>query len=415
LAFALVLIVFAGGVLVGRSRGSRISDAPPQDLGANFEPFWETWNLVEKHYVGRNSIERQQLTRGAIRGLLDSLGDLEHTHFQTKDEFEHYVKFMNGEAHGIGVRLKISNQRPRVLETLVGSPARAAGIQVGDVLTEVDGTDCMGLSLGRVLALIRGGSADSLVHLRIRRDGEEKLLEVQVHRAKENMAPVVWQMIPGQPVLHLSIRHFDKKTHAMVRSALHDAELQHAKGLILDLRNCPGGLVDEALAVTSEFLKDGTIVIEQNAEGKQTHLPVRSAGMATKLPLCVLINDRTCSCAEVLAAAIKDHGRGPVIGTRTVGMGTMLHPFEMSDGSVVFLAVAEWFTPNGHRLWHQGVAPTIEVQLPEDVDALLPGAEKYLPLETFAKLKDRQLKKALGFFQKQELVARSTSASGVAE
>src|SRR5207253_671191 len=149
--------------------------------------------------------------------------DLEHTHFQTKEEFAHYVKFMNGDAHGIGVRLKISNRQPRVLETLVGSPAREAGIQVGDVLTEIDGADTTGLNLGRVLALIRGGSPDSSVHLRIRRAGRDNLIEMDVHRAQENMAPVVWQMIPDKPVMHLSIRHFDKKTHALVRSALHDA------------------------------------------------------------------------------------------------------------------------------------------------------------------------------------------------
>src|SRR5262249_37930045 len=234
----------------------------------------------------------------------------------------------------------------------------------------------------------------------IRRAGKEKLLDVNVNRAKENMAPVVWQMIPDKKVMHVSIRHFDKKTHAMIRSALHDAKLQHAK-LILDLRNCPGGLVDEALAVTSEFLKDGTIVIEQDAEGKRTPVSVRAGGMATDLPLCVLINDRTCSCAEVMAAALKDHGRGPVIGTRSAGMGTLLHPYEMSDGSVTFLAIAQWLSPNGQRLWHQGVAPTFEVSLPEDVDALLPGAESYLQAETFAKLEDRQLRKALGFLSEE--------------
>jgi carboxyl-terminal processing protease len=412
----LVLILFGSGVLVGRSHNSRVSRTPPENLAATFEPFWETWNLVEKHYVGRNITGRKQLTRGAIRGLLDSLGDLEHTHFQTKEEFEHYVKFMNGEAHGIGVRLKTSTGQPRVLETLVGSPARTAGIQVGDILTEIDGTDTTGLSLGRVLALVRGGSADSSVHLRIRRAGEENLLDVQVHRAKENMAPVVWQMIPGKPVLHLGIRHFDKKTHGMIRTALHDAQVQHAKGVILDLRNCPGGLVEEALAVTSEFLKVGTIVIEQDADGKQTPVSVRAGGMATNLPLCVLINDRTCSCAEVMAAALKDHGRGPVIGTRTAGMGTILHPFEMSDGSVLFLAIAEWLSPNGQRLWHQGVAPTIQVQLPEDVDALLPGAERYLRPETFVKLEDRQLREALGVLGAQpELVAQAAMVSGISE
>lgn len=401
LAFTLVLILFGSGVIVGRSQIPQVPKTPPDNLAGTFEPFWETWNLAEKHYVGRNQIDRQQLTRGAIRGLLDSLGDREHTHFQTKEEFEHYVKFMNGDAHGIGVRLKISNHQPRVLETLVGSPARAAGIQVGDVLTQIDGADTTDLNLGRVLALIRGGSPDSLVRLRIRRAGQDNVIEMDVHRAKENMAPVVWQVIPNQSVMHLSIRHFDKKTHAMVCSALHDARLQHAKGLILDLRNCPGGLVDAAMAVTSEFLKSGTIVIEQDADGKGTPVPVRAGGMATDLPLCVLINDRTCSCAEVMAAALKDHGRGPVIGTRSAGMGTLLHPFQMSDGSVTFLAIAQWLSPSGQPLWHQGVAPTFEVSLPEDVNALLPGAEHYLQAETFAKFQDRQLSKALGFLSEK--------------
>ena len=155
LAFALVLSIFGGGVLVGRTHDSRVSRTPPENLGATFEPFWETWNLVEKHYVGRNITGRKQLTRGAIRGLLDSLGDLEHTHFQTKEEFEHYVKFMNGEAHGIGVRLKISNGQPRVLETLVGSPARAAGIgHRGDARAEGEsvGVDAVVAGVGVAVA-----------------------------------------------------------------------------------------------------------------------------------------------------------------------------------------------------------------------------------------------------------------------
>jgi carboxyl-terminal processing protease len=407
----MVLILFGSGVLVGRSQNKFVSRTPPENINASFEPFWETWNLVEQHYVGRNGIHRQQLTQGAIRGLLDSLGDLEHTHFQTKEEFEHYVRFMNGEAHGIGVRLKMSNRQPRVLETLAGSPARLVGIQVGDVITAIDGTNTTGLSLGRVLALLRGGSAGSSVQLSIRRAGQESLLEMRAPRAKENMASVVWQMVPNKSVLHLGIRHFDKTTHKMVRSAIHDAQLQHAKGVILDLRNCPGGLVEEALAVTSEFLKEGAIVIEQDTDGKQTPVKVRSGGMATDLPLCVLINERTCSCAEVMAAALKDHGRGPVIGTRSAGMGTLLHPFEMSDGSVLFLAIAEWLSPSGERLWHHGVAPTVDVPLPEDINALLPGAEHYLAPQAFSKLEDRQLSKALGMLSgEKQQIARNCQA-----
>jgi carboxyl-terminal processing protease len=395
LAFGLVLTIFGSGVLVGRSHDRKAPRTPPSDLGANFEPFWETWNLVEKHYVGRNITNRQQLTRGAIKGLLDSLGDPEHTHFQTKEEFEHYVKFMNGEGHGIGVRLQMAHHQPRILETLPGSPARAAGLQVGDVITAVDGSDPTGLPLGQVLALIRGGSAGSSVHLDVRRAGQDHVLSFDVCRAKENVIPVVWQMVPEKSVMHLAIRHFDKKTHRLVRAALREAQLQKAKGLILDLRSCPGGLVDEAMAVTSEFLKQGAIAIQENDEGHRTPIPVRGDGMATEIPMCVLVNKRTCSCAELMAGALKDHDRATIIGVRTAGMGTMLHPFEMSDGSVLFLAVAEWRTPKGTRIWHQGIEPTIAMQLPEGADALLPGAESYLLSKTFAKLADCQLNQAL--------------------
>jgi carboxyl-terminal processing protease len=396
LAFALVIGVFVGGVKVGRSREA-IDRTPPADPAAALEPFWETWNLAEKHYVGRNETQRRHLVQGAIKGLLDSLGDQGHTHYETHEEFRRYVQVMNGEGHGIGVRLRLAHRHPRVLETMAGSPARAAGIQVGDIISEIDGSDTTGLPLHQTLALLRGGSPDSQVHLRIQRTGSETL-EFHVQRAKETMPPVVWQMVPEKPVMHLAIRQFDKRTHGLVRTALEDARRIHVQGLIVDLRNCPGGLVDEAMAVTSEFLAGGTIAFQQDCEGKQAPITAKPGGLATDLPLCVLINDATSSAAEIMAGALKDHGRGPVIGTRTAGLGTMLHPYRMGDGSAVFLAIAEWVTPNGHRIWHQGIEPTIEMNLPVDINALLPGATAYdaqLETQTFTMLEDRQLYNAL--------------------
>jgi carboxyl-terminal processing protease len=179
------------------------------------------------------------------------------------------------------------------------------------------------------------------------------------------------------------------------------------QGLVVDLRNCPGGLVDQAMAVTSEFLPDGDIAIERTAEGKQIHHQVKPGGLATAIPVCVLINSDTSSAAEVMAAAIKDHHRGTVIGSRSAGLGTMLHPYRMSDGSVVFLAIAEWLTPHGDRIWHQGVAPTVQMQLPDEANALLPSATAYLDPQTFTKLEDRQLDKALTLLcGSSELVAQ---------
>lgn len=393
LAFAVMVVIFGAGVTVGRSREA-ISRTPPNDSAPALEPFWETWNLAEKHYVGRNGAQRRHLVQGAIKGLLDSLGDQGHTHYETQEQFDRYAKIMNGEGHGIGLRLRLAHLQPRVLETLKGSPARTAGIQVGDVITEIDGTDTTGLPLHQTLALLRGGPGDRPVHLRIHRTSSESL-EFHVQRARETMTSVVWQMVPEKPVMHLAIRQFDKRTHGLIRSALADARRMRIQGLVLDLRNCPGGLVDQVMAVTSEFLPDGTIAIKRDSEGKQTPETVKPGGLAADFPLCVLINDETSSAAEIMAGALKDRGRGSVIGTRTTGLGTMLHPYRMSDGSVVFLAIAEWLTPNGHRIWHQGITPTIEMQLPDDANALLPGAMAYLEPQTFMKLEDRQLHQAL--------------------
>src|SRR6266478_2738092 len=325
LAFTLIVAVFWAGTKVGSREA--ISRTPPDNSAATLEPFWETWNLAEKHFV--NGAQRQRLVQGAIRGLLDSLGDQGHTHHETKEEFERYVTVMNGEAHGIGVRLRLVHHLPRVLETMPGSPARAAGILVGDEITAIDGSDATGMPLNQVLALIRGGPGGSPVHLSIRRPGVETM-EVSLRRAKETMAPVVWQVVPDMSVMHLTIRQFDKRTHGLVRTALQDARRMHVQGLVVDLRNCPGGLVDQAMAVTSEFLPAGDIAIERTAEGKQIHHQVKPGGLATAIPLCVLINSDTSSAAEVMAAALKDHHRGPVIGSRSAGLGTMLHPYRMS-------------------------------------------------------------------------------------
>ena len=393
LAFGLIAGVFVAGVKVGRSHEA-MSRTPPENSAAALEPFWETWNLAEKHYVGRNDTGREHLVQGAIKGLLDSLGDQGHTHFETKEEFDRYVKVMNGEAHGIGVRLRVAQRQPRVLETIPGSPARNSGIQVGDVISEIDGSDTTGLPLNQVLAILRGGAADSVVHLHIQRAGSESL-DYDIRRAKESMAPVVWQVVPHQPVMHLAIRQFDKRTHGLVRNALSDVRRMNVQGLVLDLRNCPGGLVDEVMAVTSEFLHDGIIAIERDADGKQTPHAVKPGNLGADLPLCVLINEETSSAAEIMAGALKDRGRGPVIGARTAGLGTMLHPYRLCDGSVDFLAIAEWLTPNGERIWQHGITPTIEMKLPAEVNALFPGALAYPDPRTFSHLNDRQLAHAL--------------------
>jgi carboxyl-terminal processing protease len=166
-------------------------------------------------------------------------------------------------------------------------------------------------------------------------------------------------------------------------------------GLLIDQRGNPGGLREQAIAVTSEFLKEGNVFLEQDLHGVQTPVPVKAGGIVTDLPVCVLIDEGTASSAEIFAGAIQDQHRGKLVGTRTFGTGTVLQPFELEDGSAVLLAVSQWLTPSGRKIWHQGITPDIEVTLPDGVGALLPEAAGNLDAATLARSEDRQLLRAI--------------------
>jgi carboxyl-terminal processing protease len=403
---ALFLLGLGASYQVGRSNWQGISRTPPDDLGKTFEPFWETWNLVQKNYVDPSAAKNQLMAQGAIKGMLESLGDTGHTYYLTPEEYEQYVASMKGEGKGIGVRLTLHNQLPKVMETFAGSPARTAGLRPGDVIQQIDGTTVTGLPIVKIVGMLRSGAEGSIVHLRILRSGETRARDFYIARGHEKAPPVVWQTLAGTSVMHVGIRQFDARTPGLVKTAVQEAREDGLQGLILDLRGCSGGLVDEALATTNEFLSEGTIVLELDAQGNRLVHPVKPGGKATDIPVCVLINEKTASSAELMAGALKDNGRAILVGTRTAGMGTMLHPFKLHDGSVVFLAIAQWLTPNGHQIWHKGIAPDFEAKSPEGVDLLLPGSETESNL--LSNCKDRQLLRGLEVVQNQ-IQARSGS------
>jgi carboxyl-terminal processing protease len=396
LRFILLLaIAFALGVLVERSgRFFLPEDYPPPGLEKTFAPFWQTWHLIDERYVDRSAINAKHMTQGAIAGLLASLGDVGHTTYLTHEELQEVQQSLEGHFDGIGAGLSIRKRQPIVLYTLPGSPARTAGLHPGDVLQEVNGKSVTGLSIERIAALVRGPAGTS-VRLRVTREGVAKPLDFEITRAKVNVPDVSWHVLPGVPIAHVAITSFGEKAHAQLLTALDETRAQGVKGLILDVRGNPGGLKDQAVAVTSEFLTEGNVFIEQNAQGKRRPVPVIPGAHAPDIPLDVLIDEGTASSAEIFAGAIQDHHRGELIGTRTFGTGTVLQAFGLSDGSAVLLAVDEWFTPDGRQIWHKGVSPNVEVTLPEGASILLPEAEGKLTAATLAKSEDKQLLKAL--------------------
>jgi carboxyl-terminal processing protease len=394
IGFALGIVVDRGGLLPG-SRGRE-----PTGVARTFAPFWETWRLVQQHYVDREAVNPEHMTEGAIEGMLDSLGDRGHTTYLSAKEFEQMESGLKGEMEGIGARMSLQHgHQATVMGVVPNSPAEKAGLRAGDIFLEVDGKDVTDMSLERIVSLVRG-PAGQKVHLQVFRDG--KKLDFDITRAKVEVPNVTWHMLPGQPaVAHVAVEEFGTNAHKQLQQALEEAKNAGARGLLVDVRGNPGGLKDQAVEVTSLFIKSGVVFIEQDAQGHQRPVPVKPDGAVTDLPLCLLIDQGTASSAEIFAGAIQDHGRGKLVGTRTFGTGTVLLPFRLSDGSAVLLAVAEWLTPNGRRIWHEGIQPDVQVALPAGARMLLPEAEDNLDADALRKSDDKQLLKALDVLKDQ--------------
>jgi carboxyl-terminal processing protease len=341
------------------------------------------------------------MTHGAIRGMLASLGDVGHTTYLTKDEVQRLQENLKGELYGIGASIGIRKQRPTIIYTLPKSPARAAGLKPGDVVQQVDGKDVQTLSLQQLVQLIRG-SAGTKVHLKVLRANPTQLIDLDIDRAHVDVPDVAWQMLPGAPIAHVAIRNFGEHTDEQLRAALEAARKEGAKALMLDVRGNLGGLKEQAVKVTSEFLKpDEVVFIQKDAKGQTQSVRSEKDGVAQDMPLCVLVDEVTASSSEILAGAIQDHERGKLIGTRTFGTGTVLGQFPLSDGSALLLAISEWLTPKGRQIWHKGITPDIEVSLPQDAALVMPESETKLTADGLRHSKDTQLLKAIEEMKKE--------------
>jgi carboxyl-terminal processing protease len=394
LAFPVGLLVEHFGLLGGRSA------AQPAGLGRTFDPFWETWNLVEKDYVDRGAVDRQKMTRGAITGLLDSLGDNGHTAYLTPEEYAQQNEELEGEFVGIGVVLGVRKQQTVFTSVMPNSPAEKSGVKAGDLLLQVDGQDVPEPPGDWVYSHVRGPE-NTPVRLRLRREGEADPVELTVTRGKVELRDVTWAMVPGAPVAHVALTSFGEKTRDQLREAVQAARAGGARGLLLDLRDNPGGELDACVAVASEFLADGNVLLQQDSRGKRTPTPVTPGGKVTDLPLCVLINHDTVSAAEIFAGAVQDHHRGKLVGATTFGTGTVLQPYPLSDGSWVMLAVKQWLTPAGRKIWHEGIKPDVPVEQSDAVKLLTPDDLTKLDAGALSRSEDKQFLQGLEELNKE--------------
>ena len=376
------------------------SDKISDDVKSDFQLMAEAWNSIHTHYVDRAAIKPRPLTYGAISGMVDALGDTGHSTFLSPQMIKEEEDFTAGEYKGIGAEIRMKAGHVVIVAPLDGSPAQKAGLQPGQIIIAVDGEDITGLSLFQAVKRI-SGPAGTKVALKILDPGTGQIREVTLERAAIKMNNITWHWLPGTRIAHLRIAGFSQGVTKDLKQALKPIKTDGLKGLILDLRNNPGGLLAEAVSTASQFLSGGNVVLEKNVKGQITDISVEKGGLARHIPMVCLVNGGTASGAEIVAGALQDHRRAELVGTTTFGTGTVLENFPLSDGSALLLAVQEWLTPDGHTIWHKGITPNVVISLPPGGSPVFPEEERNMTPQQLKDSKDAQLLEAIDLVGKQ--------------
>ncbi len=360
----------------------------------NFHLIAQAWNTIQNRYVDRSALQPTDLTYGAISGMVDALGDSGHSTFLTPEMAKELKNMESGEFKGIGIEIQMKQGRVVVVAPIDGSPAEKAGLHAGDIILKVADQDVSDWPIGRVVERI-AGRAGTKVTLTLQDPRTDHTRDVTIMRTSIKLHEVTWQRLPGTGITHVRLASFDAGVTRDLRKALQDIGREPSAGIILDLRNNPGGLLDEAVGVASQFLKEGTVLVAKDAKGELDAVPVLKDGLATEVPLVVLVNEGSASAAEIVAGALQDAKRATLVGETTFGTGTVLQEFKLSDGSALLLAVEEWLTPNGRSFWHKGITPQVHVPLPPESNPLLPTSERGLTATQLKQSDDPQLLAAL--------------------
>jgi carboxyl-terminal processing protease len=399
---AFMAIAFLGGWFSHQAYSSSLF-SPGSQSQKYSSLIQQAWTLIDQNYVDRKAVNYQQMSYDAIRAMLNDLGDTGHTRFLTPQEVQAEQQQLSGSFAGIGVYIQ---QDPKtkdisILSTIPGAPAEKAGLKHGDIIIEVNGTNVVGKDFNAVQPMIEG-PAGTTVTITVRRPSTNQVLTFSIKRAEIKVPNVAMHYIPENHIADIQIIQFSSGVSDQLKAAILQAKKDGATKIILDLRNNPGGYLQEAINTASEFMASGTVLIEQDSSGKQTRYQVTGQAVDTKIPMVVLVNQNTASAAEIVSGALQDNGRALIMGTKTFGTGTVLQEYDLSDGSAILLGVDEWLTPKGHFIRKDKISPNTGYNIPMDPNNILtPDVETQanMTLAQILKSKDVQLIKAIQYLE----------------
>lgn len=375
-AVLLILVAFFGGLYIGNGRSfSKAEQVEATDVkntgliaksypqtAPDFQLFWDVWESIQEEYVDQ-PVNETDLFYGAMEGLVSAVGD-SYSQFFNPVMAEEFDQELSGSFSGIGVEVGIKNDLLVVIAPLEGSPGQQAGLRAGDIIIGIDGEDTFSMSLDRAVSLIRGEEGTEVVLLVV--SGENQPREVAITRNTIEHTGLRWELLDGG-IAHLKMSAFDEETEDLLNKFIREMESDGGvNGIVLDLRNNPGGFLDMAIEVSSEWVEQGIILRERDNSGEERQHHARGRARLSSIPTIVLVNEGSASASEIVAGALQDYDLARVIGTTTFGKGSVQKYEGLEDGSSYRLTVARWYTPLERAIDEAGIVPDIEIELTED-------------------------------------------------
>ncbi|MBI4050503.1 MAG: S41 family peptidase [Candidatus Doudnabacteria bacterium] len=371
----LLVIVFFLGVQFGQVQNPVTESLPKiftesgreaAPVGVNWQLLWDAIDQINQKYVNRPA-DLQKILYGAVSGAVSSLDD-PYSVFLPPKEAEDFKKELKGSFEGIGAEIAIKNQQLVVVSPLEGSPAIRAGIRAGDFIYEIDGEESRGLSLEEAVSKIRG-PAGTQVTLTIFHKGETKPAELKITRAKIEVKSASSEIreVNGKKIGILKLRRFGEETQDELLPIINQFLTQNVAGIVLDVRNNPGGFLETAVDVASNWVaQEQVVVIQQFGDGTKDEFKAKGQAKLKNIPTVVLINGGSASASEIVAGALKDHGIAKLVGEKTFGKGSVQELIRLRDEAEIKITIAKWLTPQGHDLNKEGIEPDEKVELTDE-------------------------------------------------
>jgi carboxyl-terminal processing protease len=362
---ATLVLVLSFGIFIGRYLipAGEFRYSPLQFVAVEegerrlvFPTFWEAWDKLHSNFI--NEVDDETLFYGAVAGMVRGAGD-PYTVFSPPEETKQFEETIQGNFSGVGIEIGIRQGLVTVIAPLDGSPAAQAGIREGDIILAVDGESItQEMTIDEVVRLIRGEQGVE-VALQVVHQGSSEPTDIAIVRDTIEIESV--RLSIEDAIAHIRITNFNGDTSQKFTTAARQAAREHARGILLDLRNNPGGFLDAAVEISSEFLDRGQLVVLEKGRTNKDY-PATGNPTLAGIPVVIIVNGGSASASEIVAGALHDQLDAPIVGTKTFGKGSVQEFLKLADGSSMRVTVSKWFTPSGRSINEEGIEPTVEAE-----------------------------------------------------